>query len=211
MGGALPPRGFLLSNKGCSCALPSGPYVRFQEAYTEAHLQTNSKVDQQKWYYDKVTSTMQIMPGDIVLMKLDAFQGKRKVKDRWSEAEYVVIHQVTNDVPVYEVRHDGGNVKVAHHNRLFLVAPAKEDAMPLGGSESISAWSTLAEVTPLKWNGEMPESDVDEVLTRCLTSCVLLGWIDGILWPLPSVALRLTLGGLRSGEGTSSLSDKDVH
>ena len=51
-------------------------------AYTEAHLQTNSKVDWQKWYYDKVTSTMQLVLGDIVLMKLDAFQGKRKVKDR---------------------------------------------------------------------------------------------------------------------------------
>ena len=30
----------------------------FKEAYTEAHLQTNSKADWQKWYYDKVTSTM---------------------------------------------------------------------------------------------------------------------------------------------------------
>ena len=53
----------------------------FKEAYAEAHLQTNSKADQQKWSYDRVTSTMQLMPGDIVLMKLDAFQRKRKVKD----------------------------------------------------------------------------------------------------------------------------------
>ena len=135
----------------------------FREAYTEVHLQTNSKVDRQKQYYDKETSTMQLMPDDIVLMKLDAFQEKRKVKDRWSEAEYVVIHQVTNDIPAYEVRDDGGNVKVTHHNRLFLVAPAKENAMPLGGSKSISdegaASSTLAELTPLEWNSETPESD----------------------------------------------------
>ena len=54
----------------------------FKEAYAEAHLQTNSKVDRQKWYYDRVTSTMQLMLGDVVLMKLDAFQGKRKVKDQ---------------------------------------------------------------------------------------------------------------------------------
>ena len=78
----------------------------------------------------------------------------------FSEAEYVVICQVTNDVPMYEVRDDGGNVKVAHHNRLFLVAPAKEDAMPLGGSESISdeaaTKSTLSELTPLEWNSETP-------------------------------------------------------
>ena len=54
----------------------------FEEAYAEAHLQTNSEADGQKWYYDRATSTVQLMPGDIVLMKLDAFQGKRKVKDQ---------------------------------------------------------------------------------------------------------------------------------
>ena len=95
------------------------------------------------------------------------------------------------------------------------MTPAKEDATPLGGSESISdegaAQSALAELTPLEWNSEMPESDVDEMLTRHLTSHIPLGWIDGILWPLPSMALRPSLGGLRSGKGTSSLSDEDVH
>ena len=106
---------------------------------------------------------------------------------------YVVVCQVTDDVPGYEVRDDGGNIKVTHHNRLFQVTPAKEDAMPLGGNESISdedaTWFTLAELTPLEWRREMPESEVDEVLIQCLTGHVLLGWIDGVLWPLPSVAL----------------------
>ena len=40
------------------------------------------------------------MLGDIVLMKLDMFQVKRKVKGQWSEAEYVVVHQVADDVPI---------------------------------------------------------------------------------------------------------------
>ena len=38
----------------------------FKEAYIEAHLQTNSKADQQKQYYDRATTTMQLMPGDII-------------------------------------------------------------------------------------------------------------------------------------------------
>ena len=104
----------------------------FKEAYAEAHSQTNSKADRQKQYYDRGTSTMQLMPGDIVLMKLDAFQGKRKVKDQWSEAEYMVVHQVTDDVPVYEVQDDDRNVKIIHRNLLFLVANPKDDATPLG-------------------------------------------------------------------------------
>ena len=118
----------------CSCQVPT--YVEevrkcFNETYTEAHFQTNSKADWQKQYYDRATSTMQLMLSDVILMKLDAFQGKRKAKDRWSEAEYVVIHQVTNDVPIYEVKDDGWNVTVAHHHRLFLVAPTRDDAIPL--------------------------------------------------------------------------------
>ena len=104
---------------------------------------------------------MQLMLGDIILMKLDAFQGKRKAKDRWSEVEYVVTCQVANEVLPYEVKDDGGNVKVTHCNRLFLVAPARDTATPLGGSKSISyvgaAQSTLAELTPLECSGEMSE------------------------------------------------------
>ena len=214
------PVDFYFPTKGAhvSCSIPA--YVEevrkhFKEAYTEAHLQTNSEADQQKQYYDKATSTMQLMLGDIILMKLDAFQGKRKVKDRWSEVEYVVTHQVTDDVPTYEVKDDSGNVKVIHHNRLFLVATVRDAAMLLGGCESISyvgaTRSTLAELTPLECGGEMSESEVEGALTRHPTSCILLGWVDGILQPLPSVALRPTVCGLRSGDRTSSFSNEDVH
>ena len=80
-----------------------------------------------------------------------------------------------------------------HCNRLFLVATPRGDATPLGGSESASEehamWSALVELTPLEWESEAPESEVDRALTRCLASHVLLGWVDGILRPLPSVAL----------------------
>ena len=134
----------------------------FKEAYIEAHLHTNSEVDRQKWYYDRVTSTIQLMLGDVVLMKLDAFLWKRKVKDRWSEAEYMVVHQVADDVPTYEVRDDSWNVEVTHRNRLFLVVPAKEDAMPLVGSESVSdeGANGLPKQSLLHWSGEVKHQRV---------------------------------------------------
>ena len=44
-------------------------------------------------------STVQLVPGDVVLMKNDTYQGKQKVKDQWSENEYVVVCQVTDGVP----------------------------------------------------------------------------------------------------------------
>ena len=103
----------------CSHCVPA--YVvevrrRFKEAYAEAHLQMNCKAKKQKWYYDRTTSTMQLVQSDVVLMKNDAYQGKQKVKDWWSETEYVVVRQVADGIPAYEVKDEAGNVKTVHHN-----------------------------------------------------------------------------------------------
>ena len=57
-----------------------------------------------------------------MLRKADMFQGKWKVKDQWSEVEYEVICQVTNGVPSYEIKDPSGNLKLTHHNQLFLLA-----------------------------------------------------------------------------------------
>ena len=123
------------------------------------------------------------MPGNIVLMKADVFQGKRKVKDRWCEVDYMVVCQVADDVTAYEV-HDSGNLKIVHHNRLFLVATPQGEATPLGASESLSeegaTWSTLAELTPLGVGKCSPGRNMDEAETLCLTNRVLLGWVHGI-------------------------------
>ena len=75
-----------------------------------------------KHNYDRATSTVQLMPRDTVLRKADVFQRKRKVKDWWSKLEYEVICQVANGVPSYQIKDKSGNLKVAHHNQLFLLA-----------------------------------------------------------------------------------------
>ena len=92
----------MVSAYECSHHMPA--YVtevrrHFKETYAEVHLQTNCKAEKQKCYYDRATSTAQLVPGDLVLMKNDAFQGKWKVKDRWSETEYVVVRQVADGIP----------------------------------------------------------------------------------------------------------------
>ena len=76
----------------------------------------NCEAEKQKWYYNKTMSTAQLAPGDMVLMKNDAYQGKWKVKDWWSETEYVVVHQVANGIPAYEVKDEVGNIKTIHRN-----------------------------------------------------------------------------------------------
>ena len=77
---------------------------------------SNSEADRQKRNYDRATSTVQLMLGDTVLKKADAFQGKRKVKDRCSEVEYEVICQVANGMPSYEIKDPSSNLQVTHCN-----------------------------------------------------------------------------------------------
>ena len=68
-------------------------------------------------------------------------------------------------MPAYKVKDDGGNVKVTHCNRLFLVAPLRDVTMPLEGSKSVSymgaTWSALVELTPLECGGETAGSEVE--------------------------------------------------
>ena len=98
-------------------------------------------------------------------MKNDMYQGKWKVKDRWSETEYVVVCHVADGMPAYEVKDEVGNVKTIHHNQLFLVAIPMEALMPLGVDTSISeenlARSTHAEHTSSGVENNSPEGSVD--------------------------------------------------
>ena len=55
---------------------------------------------------------VQLVLGDAILLKQDMFQEKRKMKDRWGDEEYEVVHQVAPDVPVYEVHDRSGNARV---------------------------------------------------------------------------------------------------
>ena len=118
-----------------------------------------------------------------MLKKADAFQGKRKVKDWWSKVEYEVIRQVANGVPLDEIKDSSGNVKITHHNQLFLLATPRGEVTPLCESEdadtSMSTWSSLAELTPLECEDDLPKDNMERCLTQHLTSHVpprMGGW-----------------------------------
>ena len=52
-----------------------------------------------KWYYDRKIGAVNLKPGNLVLVKVDAWKGKRKIKDRWEEETWEVVQQITADVP----------------------------------------------------------------------------------------------------------------
>ena len=81
---------------------------RLRSTLWEAQAQSTAEACQQKQYYDRKIGTVNLKPGDLVLVKADAWKGKRKIKDRWEEETWEVIQQITADVPSYEVTNQHG-------------------------------------------------------------------------------------------------------
>ena len=56
---------------------------RLRTTLWEAQAQSMAEVCQQKWYYDREIGTVNLKPGDLILVKADAWKGKRKIRDKW--------------------------------------------------------------------------------------------------------------------------------
>ena len=57
---------------------------------------------------------MNLKPGDLVVVKADAWKGKRKIKDWWDEETWEVSQQIAVDVPSYEVTNQHRRSQVLH-------------------------------------------------------------------------------------------------
>ena len=64
---------------------------------------------------------MDLKPGNLVLLKADAFKGNRKIRDRWEDEAYEVLHQIVTDVPSYKVMDQCRQSHILHHNWLLLI------------------------------------------------------------------------------------------
>ena len=74
-----------------------------------------------------------LKPGDIVLLKMDSYMGRRKTKNKWSYEHYTVLRQLAPDILTYEIQAEGGSTHIVHWNWLFLLLPKEGDdnCMPL--------------------------------------------------------------------------------
>ena len=103
------------------------------KALNEACRQNVLEAHWQKRYYDRCSGTVVLKPGDIVLLKMDSYMGRRKTKNKWSYEHYTVLHQLGPDILTYEKQAEGGSTCIVHQNQLFLLLPKEEDdnCMPL--------------------------------------------------------------------------------
>ena len=82
--------------------------------------------------YDLKVRGATLEVGDHVLVKTLAFDGKRKLADRWEEFAYIVISQRNKDIPVFVVeREDGeGRRRSLHRNHLVPIGYLLPDEQP---------------------------------------------------------------------------------
>ena len=87
----------------------------------EAQVQSMAEAQRQKQYYDWKIGAIGLKPGNLVLVKADAFQGGRgRSRTDWGDKPHKG-HQIMTDVPSYEVKDQHGNTHILHRNWLFLI------------------------------------------------------------------------------------------
>ena len=153
----------------------------------EVQTQSMAEFHQHKWYYDQKIGAKNLKPGDPVLVKADAFKGKRKIRDRWEKDTWEVVHQIMTDIPSYKVTDQCRRLCILQWNWLLLVASEAGVPLCIGICQ---AWDRCTSPTPFKASSggetEMtPQESSGSAVTQCPTSKTSLRWINGKLWLLP--------------------------
>ena len=160
---------------------------RLRTTLGEVQTQSMAEACQQKWYYDQKIGAVNLKPDDGVLVRANAFKGKRKIKDRWEEDTCTVVHQTVTDVPSYKVTDQCGRSCILHQIRLLLIASEVGIPLCIGVHH---AWDRCTSPTPCKPTSKGNEDTVmqhessSSAVTQCPASKTSLGWINGKLWLL---------------------------
>ena len=129
---------------------------RLKEAFAVARHPTSEEAAKQCCYYDHKAGAVALQPGDVVMVHIDGFEGKQKVKDQWEDRGFIIESQL-EDWSIYKVKcltsDDRRKAKywVLHQNRLLLVT--NEDASDIPGQAQ-------AEVTPTVSNDTLESFSV---------------------------------------------------
>ena len=152
------------------------------EAFKEAQVQSTSEAERQKQYYDRKAYAISLEPGDLVLAKVDAYRGKKKLKGWWEEELYEVVHQVAEGIPSYLMKNQRtGCFWVLWWNWLYLIAPT--EGTPL----CMAIWAKQARCTTTTLEVQTPEgSETEEAPqsanclspARCQTGKTPVGWVN---------------------------------
>ena len=123
---------------------------RLKEAFAIARHLTSEEAAKQCRYYDCKAGAVALQPGDVVMVHIDGFVGKRKVKDRWEDGRFIIESQV-EDRPIYKVKCPTSDdrrkpkYRILHQNCLLFIT--NEDASNIPGQAQAEATPSVLNVT----------------------------------------------------------------
>ena len=95
---------------------------RLEWAYQTATEHIQKDMERRKLYYDRKTHCMDIVVGDIILVRQKVFGTTHKIEDRWEVPVYIVLEK-HDDGLTYKVKKIGDNsdesCKTLHRNMLY--------------------------------------------------------------------------------------------
>ena len=157
---------------------------RLRTTLQEVQAQSTAEVHQQKWYCDRKIGALNLKPGDLVLVKADAFKGKRNIKDRWEEDTWEVVCQIATDIPSYEVTDQHRRSCILHQNQFLLIASEVGIPLCIDVCHAQDRCTSPTPCKPTSTGGEtemMPQENIGSTVTQCPASKTSLGWINGKL------------------------------
>ena len=157
---------------------------RLKESFAVARHLTSQEAARQRHYYDRKAGAVALQPGDVVMVHTDGFVGKRKVKDRWEDGDFIVESQL-EDWPVYKVRCLTSDAKqkpkyhILHRNHLLLVT--NEDNPVIPGQLAQAKVSPVVSNANLEAAGEDegPSGPLPSLLTRQECDMTSRVWLNG--------------------------------
>ena len=103
-------------------------------------------MERRKLYYDRKAHCMDIVVGDIILVRQKVFGTTHKIEDRWETPIYIVLEK-HDDGMTYKVKKIGDNgeetCKNLHRNMLYPFMSVHEDESNDGERESVTPPSML--------------------------------------------------------------------
>ena len=131
---------------------------------------------------------MNLKPGNLVLVKADTWKGKRKIKDRWEEETWEVIHKSWLTSPLTKWWTNTDSDKSSTETNFFSLHQtlAFPCVWPAIIHRDKCTSPTSCKTTSVRGDEKrMPQEKNGKVLTRWPTSKASLGSKNGKLWLIP--------------------------
>lgn len=102
---------------------------RLKTVYDIASKNINNAQIKQKSGFDKKIKGAVLKPGDRVLVKTLAFDGRHKLADKWEDDPYRIVSQPNSGIPVYVVKKENGEgrKRTLHRNHLLPIGDLPND------------------------------------------------------------------------------------